>query len=321
MQHRLMAALVDIPEQVDGDTEMYLISPEPIWTIRTRLIQQQQRRVQDLLGFLHSQDQNHMCSSGLINSFHGDSPSLGWYDFLVHRKIPESHTKSYLEGKFPVICRGRSENSKILGRIVSVHWRSTGSWDGAIQSGYCLFCCFSAHLRRDADNIHLHFIYMKFIKRVFGSRQHSQQVPVQSLTSTELKNKKAIEDEFRVPRVSQRVLNQSGLMWGIQRFNRTFTILVFCLEGEANMLVRFQTCPRGSPRISSCFGPESYKSGERCLCHMFDGFKVPIKCQIRSAPFKDEWERFQNQPWVSGGPLRFSYNFHIQFPGQRAGGV
>lgn len=30
MQHRLMAALVDIPEQVDGDTEMYLISPEPI---------------------------------------------------------------------------------------------------------------------------------------------------------------------------------------------------------------------------------------------------------------------------------------------------
>lgn len=56
-----------------------------------------------------------MCSSGLINSFHGDSPSLGWYDFLVHRKIPESHTKSYLEGKFPVICRGRSENSKILG--------------------------------------------------------------------------------------------------------------------------------------------------------------------------------------------------------------
>lgn len=53
---------------------------------------------------------------------------------------------------------------------------------------------------------------MKFIKRVFGSRQHSQQVPVQSLTSTELKNKKAIEDEFRVPQVSQRVLNQSGLM-------------------------------------------------------------------------------------------------------------
>lgn len=37
-----------------------------------------------------------------------------------------------------------------------------------------------------------------------------------------------------------------------------------------------------------CFGPESYKSGKRCRCHMFDGFKVPIKRQVGSAPFKEE---------------------------------
>lgn len=170
---------------------------------------------------------------------------------------PESHTKSYLEGKFPVICRGGSENLKILRRIVSVQWRSTGSWDGAIQSGYCLFCYVLAHLRRDAEmptwyTQHLHFIYMKFIKRVFGSRQHSQQVPGQSLTSTEWKNK---------------TKRQQKMSSEFHEFLKgSWTSLVYCeafrgLTGHSPLwyfvlkekqTCWFQTCPGGLPRISSC---------------------------------------------------------------------
>lgn len=91
MQRRLMVALVDLPEQVDGD----------------------------------SQDQNHMCSSppqsacsGQINSLHGDSVHPLWVGMTFwftgrYQKVIPSHTlkvnfqlsaeeglkiKKYLEG-------------------------------------------------------------------------------------------------------------------------------------------------------------------------------------------------------------------------------
>lgn len=69
----VVAALVDIPEQVDGDS------------------------------------QDHMCSCS-PQSARETLYTLFWVGV----------TKSYLEGKFPVICRGGSENLKILRRIVSV---------------------------------------------------------------------------------------------------------------------------------------------------------------------------------------------------------
>lgn len=79
---------------------------------------------------------------------------------------------------------------------------------------------------------------MKFIKRVFGSGQHSQQVPVQSLTSRVKKqNKKAIEDEGPDP------------VWFNVRHSEVYQDIHHFGEG---LLVRFQTCRGGLPRISSC---------------------------------------------------------------------